>query len=81
MSKYRQGLLNINVWKKDEKYPRQYAMHEDEQVSMIKKLENALLYGKIIDYEIFGFADFCDPFTRFGDILYFKKRRNSEAKA
>ncbi len=81
MSKYKQGILNVNIWKKGESRPRQYAIHEDEQISIIKRLENELLFGKIIDYEIYGFADFSDEFTDYGDILYVKKRRLNNKKA
>lgn len=56
MSQYINDNIHINVWKQDDKHPRQYACSYSDLNEMMAKLERAKQRKDIDDYEIYSFS-------------------------
>lgn len=77
MSKYKNDILHFNYWKPNQKHPMEYACKYDEMKDVITQLEQGIKNATIVDYEMYGFANFNDPARNIirGDTLYIREKR------
>lgn len=76
--KYKSNVVSVNVWHQNEKYPRQYGCTEEEISNTMAHFEHLKQKGKILDYEMYGFANFRNEDTDFGDRVWIKKRTEEQ---
>lgn len=76
--KYRNNILSFNYWEvdsngKEKKW--EYACRPDDKDAILCSLEKRKQAGEIVDYEMYGQANFSNPISNinFGDTIYIKK--------
>lgn len=74
--KYKSNVVSVNVWYPSENFPRQYGCTEEEIANTMSHFERLKQQGKILDYEMYGFANFRNVAQGkdFGDRIWIKKR-------